>query len=497
MKNFKTLVVFVCLLAFTSSFAQTRENPWAVGLYGVKSEYLGDLNKFSNEYTTSNVFNEYQNTTYNFNSLNVGGALSIDRFLNNYFDAGIYGSYSSMSFEDNITKPGFIRSFESASLINGNLHFRIKILGDNESRFVPFVNVAGGAAIYNDLSGINYKGDTVSTKDPVIAITATLGLGLEYKISDKFSIRYQSDLSWTSKDDVDYYERSKSNDYQFQHNLGIVYSFSFKKKDKDKDGVFDKKDNCLGTPLGVQVDSLGCPIDTDKDGIADYLDKCPNTSTKAKVDSLGCPIDTDKDGIADYMDKCPKTPAEAKVDANGCAIDTDKDGVADYLDKCPNTGIGATVDANGCAIDTDKDGVADYLDKCPEEAGIVENKGCPEVKEEVKKVLTKALQGIQFQTGKDIIRKKSLEILDDVVLAMNKNLSYNLEINGHTDNEGGANNLELSQKRADAVKNYLVEKGVDTKRLTAKGFGDTIPIASNNTKKGRSENRRVEFKIVF
>jgi len=116
----------------------------------------------------------------------------------------------------------------------------------------------------------------------------------------------------------------------------------------------------------------------------------------------------------------------------------------------------------------------------------------------VLRIFEKALTGIQFETGKDIIKKTSFPILDQVATVMIENPSYNLTINGHTDNQGDdSKNLELSQKRAEAVQKYLAGKNVEQKRMIAKGFGSTMPIADNKTEKGRSLNRRVEFKVVF
>jgi len=142
--------------------------------------------------------------------------------------------------------------------------------------------------------------------------------------------------------------------------------------------------------------------------------------------------------------------------------------------------------------------VPDYLDKCPDVAGIAANKGCPEVKEETKKIFAQALQGIQFESAKDVIKASSNSILDKVVTVLKENPSYNLDINGHTDNKGiAAKNLALSQRRADAVKKYLTNKGIDAARLTSKGFGDTVPVADNKTPAGQAKNRRVEFKVNF
>ncbi|MCL2650167.1 MAG: OmpA family protein [Candidatus Azobacteroides sp.] len=230
----------------------------------------------------------------------------------------------------------------------------------------------------------------------------------------------------------------------------------------------------------------------------DYLDKCPNTPAGVAVDQYGCPIDSDGDGVADYMDECPNTPAGVTVDSKGCPIDSDGDGVPDYLDKCPNTPAGVAVDQFGCPIDTDGDGVPDYLDKCPTIPGTVANDGCPELKETEKAVFEKALRGIQFATGKDIITKASYPILDAIVMIMRENPTYFLTINGHTDNVGKPeSNQILSEKRAAAVRNYIVSNGVDAGRLTIRGFGDTQPLVPNTTAANRTLNRRVEFIVKF
>jgi outer membrane protein OmpA-like peptidoglycan-associated protein len=268
--------------------------------------------------------------------------------------------------------------------------------------------------------------------------------------------------------------------------------------DSDGDGVPDYLDKAPNTPKGVKVDADGRPLDNDGDGVPDYLDKCPDTPKNVKVNATGCPLDADADGVPDYLDKCPDTPKNVKVNATGCPLDADADGVPDYLDKCPDTPKGAKVDANGCPLDRDKDGVPDYMDKCPDVPGIAANKGCPEVKAETKKIFAQALQGIQFESGKDIIKKSSNAILDKVVKVMMDNPAYYLEINGYTDNTGIADkNLALSQKRADAVKNYLVKNGIDGEKLIARGFGQSFPVADNATAAGRAKNRRVEFKVNF
>ena len=268
--------------------------------------------------------------------------------------------------------------------------------------------------------------------------------------------------------------------------------------DADGDGVEDYYDRCAETQAGVEVDENGCPLDSDHDGVADYLDKCPNTPSGSQVDENGCTIDSDGDGIDDNNDKCPNTPSGVQVDNQGCPLDADADGVPDYLDKCANSPSSAKVDASGCPVDTDKDGIPDYMDKCPDVAGIAENNGCPEVKQEVKQLFRKALNGIQFASGKSTILSSSYKILDDIAKTMKENPEYNLFIKGHTDNDGKADmNLQLSKDRAEAVRKYLISKGVSEARMHSEGYGDTMPLVPNNSAANKAKNRRVEFEVEF
>lgn len=169
-------------------------------------------------------------------------------------------------------------------------------------------------------------------------------------------------------------------------------------------------------------------------------------------------VDSDGDGVPDKKDKCPNTPRGVSVDVFGCPLDADRDGVADYLDQCPNTPMGATVDARGCWT---------Y-------AAVV-----------------------LFDINSAEVKSEAYPMLTEAVLIMKKNTDLNVEIDGHTDSTGSAAyNMALSKKRAEAIKDFLVTRGIDPKRLTTKGFGFTKPAASNDTKEGRAKNRRVEFTPV-
>ncbi|MDR3365748.1 MAG: DUF5723 family protein [Prevotellaceae bacterium] len=272
--------------------------------------------------------------------------------------------------------------------------------------------------------------------------------------------------------------------------------------DLDSDGVFDYLDSCPNTPAGVPIDSVGCPLDLDLDGAPDYADICPETPAGVQVDSVGCPLDADGDGVPDYLDKCPETPAAAqgKVNSDGCPLDADGDDVPDYLDICPNTPAAAKgkLDSAGCPLDTDGDSIADYEDNCPTITGVSSNYGCPEIKAAVKQIFEKALAGIEFQLGNAAIKPESYGVLDQIVAAMTENEDYILLVYGHTDSIGVVeDNIQLSEKRANAVKAYIEQKGIAADRVIAQGFGDTRPVASNATEEGRAKNRRVEFIVKF
>jgi OOP family OmpA-OmpF porin len=268
--------------------------------------------------------------------------------------------------------------------------------------------------------------------------------------------------------------------------------------DTDGDGVPDKYDRCPSTPRGALVDARGCPIDSDHDGVADGIDKCPNTPAGEHVDAMGCPVDSDHDGVPDYLDRCPNTPAGVQVDANGCPVDADGDGVPDYLDKCPNTSPGTQVDANGCPVekDSDGDGVVDSRDKCPNTPrGVrVDADGCPYADLPATNAAL-VLDNVNFRPSRAVLLPAAMTTLDKIAIAIKATPNSRWEIGGYTSSVGQApRNLRLSQQRADAVKAYLIGKGVPTASLTSVGYGAQRPIASNRTAAGRGKNMRVEIK---
>ena len=260
--------------------------------------------------------------------------------------------------------------------------------------------------------------------------------------------------------------------------------------DRDGDKIIDSKDDCPDE-AGIALFN-GCP-DTDGDGLKDSDDLCPTVA--GPIENQGCP-DTDNDGIFDYLDECP---TEAGPEENrGCPWpDTDGDGILDKDDKCPNNPGPAK--NGGCPyIDTDGDGVLDKDDECVNIPGLVENKGCPKIEEEEQEIINTAFANLEFESGKNIIKESSYESLEALADLLIKKGDWKLKIAGHTDSQGAEQaNLILSKKRAEAVRDFLVQRGIAPERLIVQYFGEEKPIDTNDTPEGRQRNRRVEMTIVF
>jgi outer membrane protein OmpA-like peptidoglycan-associated protein len=287
-----------------------------------------------------------------------------------------------------------------------------------------------------------------------------------------------------------------------QPGISLLFGGADGTRDRDGDGVPDQVDECKDTPTGDRVDARGCTVkDADGDGVLDDADKCADTPAGERVDASGCPLPKDADGdkVPDDADKCPDTPAGEAVDGSGCSAgqrDADGDGVNDAADKCADTPAGEQVDAGGCPLpkDGDGDGVNDDADRCPSTpSGVrVDAEGCQVLFEEAKKTLI--LEGVHFETGKSTLTAESQTILNGVAESLVANDSIRVQVSGHTDNTGSASvNKRLSRARADAVRQYLIERGVAAEQLTAAGFGPSRPVASNKTAEGRAQNRRVEL----
>ena len=288
--------------------------------------------------------------------------------------------------------------------------------------------------------------------------------------------------------------------------------------DRDGDGIKDDVDDCPDDPEdedGFQ-DEDGCPEpDNDRDGILDGDDSCPlNPEDKDNFeDEDGCPEgnknDRDGDGLLDDVDQCPDDPEDFDEfeDEDGCPDpDNDQDGILDVDDLCPMDPEDKDdwEDEDGCPDpDNDKDKILDNDDKCindPENYnGYEDDDGCPDKgRVVVTDTSIEILDKVYFEYDKAVIKKESYGILDAVAATLEGNPDIALiEIQGHTDSRGNdAYNLDLSDRRAAAVKQYLVDKGINEGRLQSQGYGETVPLDRKKNEAAYAKNRRVEFLIL-
>jgi len=208
--------------------------------------------------------------------------------------------------------------------------------------------------------------------------------------------------------------------------------------------------------------------------------------------------DGDGDGFLDGEDACPE---KAGVAPDGCPApnDPDGDGFLGNDDACPEE---AGIAPDGCPDrDADRDGILVPDDGCPDEAeqfnGFEDGDGCPDEVPDAVQQFTGRLEGVNFELSRSTLTKASLPVLDEAVKVLQQYLTVRIEVSGHTDNTGRREiNMRLSQARADAVKKYLVDHGVDEGRIVTRGAGPDEPIDSNATREGRANNRRIEFRVL-
>jgi OOP family OmpA-OmpF porin len=448
------LVALLLVVGFSNVKAQDANNPWQINV-SVNAVDFYPTNDMEAAGITGKWFDEYFNVGDHYNILPAVSSVSVSKYVGDGFSVGVRGSvnriekYGELSVDD-LTYFGF------DAIIKYNIN-ELYAMGN----FDPYVEAGGGYTWVDDIG----------------AGTVNFGLGINYWFTENIAFNLQTTYKHSFEDYLAPH---------FQHMAGIAIKFGG--KDSDDDGIFDKDDACPDVKGLAEFN--GCP-DTDGDGIEDSKDDCPDTAGLAALN--GCP-DTDSDGIADGKDDCPEVAGSAAM--NGCP-DTDGDGITDAKDNCP-TEAGPSAN-KGCPwTDKDGDGVLDKDDRCPVVAGVAENDGCPAIKRMTKTeitVLTNLARTVYFNSGKDSFKAETYAILDKIAELIKGFPKEAFTIGGHTDSIGSKTlNQTLSVERATAVMKYLESK-VNNK-FTATGYGESDPIASNKTRKGRAQNRRVDIKLV-
>ncbi|MDP5158178.1 MAG: OmpA family protein [Flaviramulus sp.] len=455
MKNLSRLLFAMLLvLGYSNANAQDENNPWqiTIGANAVDAYPSGTGIPFS-----ETIFSKFFDTG-NYNILPSLSTISVSKYMGDGFSLGVAGSLNKINKWGEV--PGTSDAIPVDDLSYYAVDGTIKYNFTKGKTLDPYLGIGGG----------------YTWVDEVGAGTLNGTLGLNVWFNENIGLTIQTAYKHAFED----YLQS-----HFQHTAGI--SIKFGGTDTDGDGIYDKDDACPEV-AGLEAFN-GCP-DTDGDGIEDSKDACPNEAGLAEMN--GCP-DTDGDGIADKDDNCP-TVAGLKALA-GCP-DADGDGVTDADDACPSTAGPAA--NKGCPWpDADGDGVLDKDDQCPNVKGTVANNGCPEVSAEVQKTLNEYAKTILFDTGKSTIKEQSAKVLADIIVILKEYPNAKFTVEGHTDSVGSETlNQRLSDSRANSVKEYLIENGIDAFRLSALGYGESKPIDTNNTKTGRANNRRVEINLA-
>jgi len=345
-------------------------------------------------------------------------------FTRNWAAEGLF------NFVDTETDPGGADVNAYLYRLEGLYHF------SPDKKLVPFVAAGLGGITMDPNVGPN---DTDFLVD--------YGAGLKYFITDKIALR--GDVRHLIP-----FDNTRNN---IMVSAGLAFLFG-----GEAPAVQEKAETRTETTQVVAK----APEDSDGDGVYDAQDQCPGTPAGVQVNDLGCPLDSDGDWVYDYKDKCPGTPAGAPVDKDGCPLDSDGDGVPDYLDQHPNTQAGLKVDEYGRPILK---------------------------KEEISIKLM-----IEFDFDKADVRSMYHEEIKEAADFMQRYPQAEAKIEGHTDSLGPDEyNLTLSQRRAESVKNYFVDNfGISAQRFTTMGYGENQPIATNDSKDGRQKNRRTATVII-
>ena len=461
MKKFYSLFLTTLLVfGLTSLQAQDKNNPW---------QFSFGTNAIDVEADTQTQFADFFNVDDNWNTAKSPISMfTISKYIGDNLSFGVGASFNSISkYATGLELPNTTNDyFNVDAMLKYDLSdaLPIKVLGMD---FEPFVGVGPGWTWFDEQDGL----------------TGNLSVGVNHWFNDVFGFTLMADYRH-NMDDLQRWNTPVLDEGGTMR-WSAMLSVKFGGTDTDGDGIYDDHDVCPEVP-GLE-EFNGCP-DTDSDGIQDSEDDCPMEAGLAEFN--GCP-DSDGDGISDNKDRCPNVAG--LVNMGGCP-DSDGDGVENSKDGCPT--VSGPKENKGCPWpDSDGDSVLDKDDKCPKIAGSTSNNGCPEgpTKEETAKI-TKLSKDIQFAFGSTTFTDGTPPVMDEIVGIISKYSGAKFSIEGHTDSVGTKSfNQNLSERRANAVKNYLISQGIDSNRLSSIGFGEDKPIDTNVNANGRSNNRRVEI----
>ena len=493
------LILMAVVLTTVPSEAQFKD--WGTK-FGVRANLLFPENEFANL-----GFGGNDNFSFDWFKFSYLGEAFFSFELTKALEmqlTGGYGSYAGKAMFESGTDFGEYKT----TIIPINLRFRVSpwdLKGWN-----PYFYVGGGVMNFS----VDTKPTGVTSGKPTedngwVAVIPA-GIGAEFALSERVLLDFSLGGAMTSSYDLDSYRSGKDEIWDSYLNVGLGLTVTGEncKADKDNDGL----GKCLEKEIGTDPNNP----DTDGDGLNDgeeYL--------TYKTDPLK--VDTDGDGLNDYD--------EVKVyKTNPLVVDTDGDGLSDGDEvmkyktdplKADTDGDGLTdgeevlkYKTNPLLKDTDGDGLTDSEE-------VIKYKTNPLVKDtdggsvddgtEVKRGTDPLdpnddvvkigvpiiLEGITFDVNKTTIKPESEATLMKALKTLQTYPEISVEIAGYTDSDGSAkSNLKLSQGRADAVKAWLVEKGIDANRISTVGYGEDKPIADNKTKEGKAKNRRIEFKRI-
>ena len=302
----------------------------------------------------------------------------------------------------------------------------------------------GSVAVYNQTGKYGDDKNNDFIKEAYIPV----GMGAKFRLSNVIALDLGYDMKFIDGDNFDGVYRNGNNDKFAYAHAGLEFAL----------GSSSKPDLNWANPIAMMYDELKDP------------------TLRQEVEALKSRVTNVEQSVSDLKK------------------DTDGDGVADQFDKCATSAAGARVDGSGCEIDTDGDGIPDYKDSCPTEKGTVELNGCPDANTMMGKT-SAGVDNIQFEYNSSVLKTESYSTLDKLSADLRGSSTAKLNLAGHASAEGTTEyNQQLSLDRANAVKTYLVNSGVDSRKVISRGYGETRPIASNETEEGRIRNRRVEFR---